>query len=163
MEDWKFADCLIENNEKIDLQRYKDSEDPVWAQEILNISDAVLDKYYDAAHHLLNDKRYEDAACAFTFLCFLTPLYSSFWLGLGIAEQFKGEYEAAIMAYIMAMETSPDDPAPYANLAQCFIALSELKAAQFIIEKGLELCADHPEQASIKDKILALQGSFDFS
>jgi len=153
----KLKDCLIEDQNTSDLQSYKGPEGEIPVQDILHISDEALDKYYEVSCKILHDKRYKDAVCAFTFLCFLTPLYSSFWLGLGISEQLQEHYDEAADAYLKAIETSPDDPVPYANLAQCFLALNEKKAAELTIEKTLELCADHLNYTSIKEKVLALQ------
>lgn len=149
---------LIKEKDESTLKNYKGIESTISVQRALDIPDEALDKYYEISCKLLRDKHYEDAACAFTFLCFLTPLYSSFWQGLGIAEQFQEHYEEAVVAYLKAIETSSNDLAPYANLAQCFLALGEKKAAQFIIDKGLELCDEHSHHNhSIKEKLLVLQ------
>lgn len=159
MVELKFKDCLIEKNDKVDLQSYKGIKSSIPVQDILNISDEALDKYYEVSCKLLAAHSYKDAACAFLFLCFLTPLYSSFWLGLGIAEQCQEHHEEAILAYLKAIDKKPNDPIAYGNLAQCLLALGEKQMAQFTINKALELCGDDITFSSMKEKVLAMRDS----
>lgn len=127
-----------------------------FAKDIINLSDEVLDKYYAISRKLLSEKRYKEAAKAYTFLTFLTPLHSSFWLGLGIAEQSQEDYNEALAAYMMAIETNPDNLAPYANCAQCCIALNENSTAKRLCEKALELPSIEEGDDLIKNQIKAI-------
>lgn len=156
MENINLKDCLIENINNVNLDDYKGVESSLSVQAFLGISDEVLDAYYAVSGHLLAEKRFAEAADAFTFLCFLTPLYSSFWLGLGISEQSLGNYPEAAVAYLKAIQTGPNNPVPYANLAQCLLALGEKEPIQPIIERALELCNENSDYDAIKESLLSL-------
>lgn len=159
MENINLNNCLIENINHINLDDYKGVESTLSVQEFLGISNDLLNTYYEVSNQLLAEKRFVEASDAFMFLTFLNPLYSNFWLGLGISEQSQEHYQAATLAYLNTIQTSPNNPAPYANLAQCLLALDEKEPLQMIIERGLELCAENSDYNPIKENLIILQTS----
>lgn len=108
------------------------------AQEILGFSDVTMDKFYSAAYTLFQNKKYTDAANAFLFLVTLNPYHYDYWLGLGAATQWCGDYEAAIDAYEMAAICQIDNPVPYFHLAKCLFAMHDRESALQAIELALE-------------------------
>lgn len=126
-------------------------------QELLGISDEVLERYYLAASHLLEQKDWKKARDAFLFLTFLNPLLYNFWLGLGIAEQCQEHYEAALTAYIIAEAIDPSHPVAHANSFQCNAAIHEPKAAENSLQLALEACGDREEFSDLKNQLLAFE------
>lgn len=124
------------------------------AQQLLGISDDVLEKYYEVALHLLDQKKWDSARDAFLFLTFLNPCMHNFWMGLGIAEQWQRHYESALLAYSMAETTDPGDPAVYANEFQCNLALNAKEEASKSLKKALEICGENDDFANLKAQLL---------
>jgi type III secretion system low calcium response chaperone LcrH/SycD len=108
------------------------------AQDILGFSDETMEKFYNAAYSLFQNKRYLDAANAFLFLVTLNPYHYDYWLGLGAATQWCGDYEAAVDAYEMAAICELDSPVPYFHLAKCLFAMHERESALQAIDLALE-------------------------
>lgn len=123
-------------------------------QAALAVSDEVLERYYQAAAYLLEQRRWEDARDAFKFLTFLNPTVYNFWVGLGCAEQSMGHYDAAIVSYEMAKLTNPENPVPFANSYQCAIANGSTREfAELCWQEAIALCADKPEWNDLKTSL----------
>ncbi|MBA3957976.1 MAG: SycD/LcrH family type III secretion system chaperone [Parachlamydiaceae bacterium] len=111
-------------------------------QEILEFSDPTMDKFYTAACRLFDQKQYVEAGDSFLFLVTLNPYHYDYWLGLGAATQWLGDYEAAIDAYEMAAICQLENPIPYFHLAKCLFAMHDRESALQAIELALEYSED---------------------
>lgn len=125
------------------------------AQEILEFSNETMAKFYQAAYFLFEKKRYTEAADAFLFLATLNPHNHDYWLGLGMATQLNGNWEAAIDAYEMAAINRLDSPVPYFYLAKCLFAVHDRKSALEAIQLAIDYADDIPEYANLKEQALA--------
>jgi type III secretion system low calcium response chaperone LcrH/SycD len=155
-----------ENNEfEISKQARKRLKDKKWLkkalasgktpQEILEFSEDTMNKYYEAACRLFENKRYNDAANAFLFLVTMNSYHYDYWLGLGAAVQRCGDYEAAIDAYEMAAVCQLENPAPYFHLAKCLFAMHDRESALQAIDLALEYSEGRNEFADIHKQALA--------
>ena len=124
-------------------------------QEILGFSNEIMAKFYRAAYSLFEGKRYTDAANAFLFLVTLNTHNHDYWLGLGMATQMTGDFEAAIDAYEMAAMTDTESPVPYFYLAKCLFSSHDRDSALQALELALEYAADREEYADLKEQALA--------
>ena len=124
-------------------------------QEIIGYSFATMEKFYSRAHHLYQDQRYEDAADAFMFLTTLNPNVHNYWLGLGMSEHMNEEYDAALIAYGMAIMTDVENPLPHYHSASCYNALQDKENALAAVELAIAYAGDKPEHAPIKQRALA--------
>lgn len=124
------------------------------AQEIMGFSDETMAKFYRAAHHLLENERYTDAADAFLFLVTLNPKNPEFWLGLGMSTQMCGNFEDAIDAYEMAAFYKLDDPVPYFYLAKCLFAVHDQDNALQALDLAVEYASDNVEFADLKKQAI---------
>lgn len=124
------------------------------AQQLLGVSNEMLDRYYASAMKLLDQKQWEQARDAFLFLTFLNPCVHSFWMALGIAEQWQKHYESALLAYSMAEATDPNNPSVHANAFQCSLAIGEKEAAARFHQKALDCCGEEEEFAGLKAHLL---------
>lgn len=120
------------------------------AQEILEVSDDVMSKFYEAAYHLFESKRYLDAANAFLFLITLNPYQHNYWLGLGMATQMCHDFEAAIDAYEMAAICNAVNPVPYLYLAKCLFAIHDRSSALQALDLAIEMADDLSEYEELK-------------
>lgn len=125
------------------------------AQEILEISNETMAKFYGAAYRLFEHKRYEEAGNAFLFLATLNPHYQDYWLGLGMATQMCHDYEAAIDAYELAAIANIASPVPYFYLAKCLFAIHDRESALQALDLAIETADDIEEYADLKQQALA--------
>lgn len=124
------------------------------AQEILEFSDETMGKFYQAAHGLLEQNRYEDATNAFIFLVTLNPLHPEYWMGLGAALHFTHDYEAAIDAYEIAAIYDLENPIPYFYLAKCLFAIHDRTAAMQALDLAIEYAKDKQEHSTLRQEAI---------
>lgn len=124
-------------------------------QELLEFSDEVMGKFYQAAYRLFEHKRYTDAANAFLFLVTLNTHNHDYWLGLGMSTQMNGDYESAIDAYEMAAATDISSPVPYFYLAKCLFAMHDRTSALQALELALDCAGDNEEYAELRKQAIA--------
>ncbi len=120
------------------------------AQEVLEISNDTMMKFYSAAYYLFENRHYDDAANAFFFLVTLNPHGYDYWVGLGMAEQLKGDFEAAIDAYEMAAMLETENPSAYLYLAKCLFAMHDRESALDALNLGISIADDRPEYYDLK-------------
>jgi type III secretion system low calcium response chaperone LcrH/SycD len=132
-------------------EKFKDPK--VFPQELLNVSDETLSKYYESANELFVEKNFADAQDAFMFLTFLNPLYPTFWMGFGASAQSQGDFSTAVMAYQALEFLQPDKPDAYANVYQCYTALGDQQNADNYYNKFIEACGNNPEYEQLKQQI----------
>ncbi len=125
------------------------------AQEILGFSDQAMGKFYRAAYHLFEHKRYQDAANAFLFLVTLNAFNHDYWLGLGMATQMSGDFESAVDAYEMAAITDVHNPIPYFYLAKCLFAMHDRDSALEALNLAMEYAGDQEEYSTLKKEARA--------
>lgn len=120
------------------------------AQDILEFSNETMAKFYGAAYRLFEHRLYVDAANAFLFLVTLNPYNHDYWLGLGMATQLNGDFEAAIDAYEMAAISEIENPVPYFYLAKCLFAMHERDSALEALDLALEYSTDRAEYSQLR-------------
>ncbi|MGK5595042.1 MAG: SycD/LcrH family type III secretion system chaperone [Parachlamydiaceae bacterium] len=120
------------------------------AQEILDFSESAMLKFYQAAYHLLEHQRHEDAANAFLFLVTLNPYHHDYWIGLGMASQLCQDYEMAIDAYEMAAVCRIEDPTPYLYLAKCLFAIHDRSSALLALDLAIDYAGDNETFKDLK-------------
>jgi type III secretion system low calcium response chaperone LcrH/SycD len=124
-------------------------------QEILGYTDAVMEKFYQAAYGYFQQQKYEKASEAFTFLTTLNPTVFNYWLGLGMADQMCEEYHSALLAYAMASMVDVTNPIVHYHSASCHRSLLDDESAL----SSLDLCVlSAGEREEFEDiKTLALK------
>lgn len=127
------------------------------AQEIMEISDATMAEFYKAASHLFENRHYADAANGFLFLVSMNAYNHDYWLGLGMATQMCGDFEAAINAYEMSAIYEVDNPIPYFYLAKCLFAMHERQSALLALDIAIQYAGDNPEYQELKKQALEAQ------
>lgn len=126
-------------------------------QEILELDDAMMGRFYQVARALLEMHRHREAADAFLFLTTLNPFVSAYWIGLGMCEQFQEEYKQALVAYAMASISDRHDPVPLYYAAACHHALNDTAQALRSLEQAIEEAGDHEAYAVIRERALNSQ------
>lgn len=113
----------------------KTVEGMTW-KELLGLSDATLQLFYQAAKSLFDCGQHPKAEAAFFFLTTVDYKQYAFWLGLGHAAFHVGNLNQAINAYEMADSCQPGSIYPSLYVANCFEALNDYQEALLALEKA---------------------------
>ncbi|MBS0634272.1 MAG: hypothetical protein JSR37_02270 [Verrucomicrobia bacterium] len=125
--------------------------------DMLGFSPESIDKFYEAAHHLMAQKRFKEAKDAFFFLVTVAPQVSECWLGLGLAYGQCKEAEGAIQSYLRAIALSPHKADGYIAFARLFTALNDIPNAQKVCDIGMSFVKEHEKQAWAQELERALK------
>ncbi len=125
-------------------------------QELIGFTSDEMNKFYQFAVKLYQEKKIDDASDVFYCLTVLNPYMHNAWICLGITEQMKQNFECALYAYSMAMVTHSKNPYPYLLSVECYLQLNLKEEALSALDIAFELLNknDHPE---LRQKALALK------
>lgn len=149
IEELRISDEAIQRARDPELLRRYVEEGKTF-QEIIGYSDEVMEKFYQAAYSLFQQKRYQDSADAFTFLTTMNPYVHNYWLGLGMSEQLIENYEGAAIAYGMAVMTDATNPVPLFHSSTCAYLLGDYEGALATLQEVVQRCGDQAEHQKIK-------------
>lgn len=107
--------------------------------DLLHFKESTLQLLYKGAKHLFDEKRYEEAEQAFSFLITLDAKQYPFWLGLGHAAFHLKNWDLATNAYAMASINDPTSVWPHIYAANCFEAQNNFHHALMALEEALEV------------------------
>lgn len=129
-------------------------------KESYGLSKATMETFNKAAAFLYENKEYEKAVGAYTFLSYLDPNEAAFWLGLGNSEYYCRSYEAALVAYEAAAEVNPDDPQHFLFSSHCYDELGQLEKAIKCCDQALALIASKPHLIDWREKAANLKSYY---
>lgn len=124
------------------------------AQEVLELSDSIMEQLRSRAQNFFEMGRYIDSADAYLFLVTMNPHKADYWIGLGLSLQMSKEFDGATEAYEMAALCQENDPVPYFYLAKCLFALHEREATLQALELAIEYADGLPEYKELKEQAL---------
>jgi tetratricopeptide (TPR) repeat protein len=107
---------------------------------MLGLAKETLKDIYGIGRDLLHQERYADATRVFTYLIWLHPLVSWFWLELGKSWEKQDELTLALYAYGVAINEAPTVPELYRYAAHACIKIGDLQRAKAIITYGIDSC-----------------------
>jgi len=122
-------------------------------QEAIGMSDASLEALYKAAKYLYEHQQYQEAADCFGVLTMLHPKHALFWIGFGNSEYFCNHFEAALIAYAMAVQADPDEVSPHLYSARCYEQLHQYDNAVNALDIALFVIQDDKESHALKEQI----------
>ncbi len=132
-------------------------------QEFAAVSDATIDKLYQAAKRIYEQQLFDDAADAFYFLVGLNAEISAFWLGLANAKLHQKSYKEALAAYDSVTQAPSYDPSVHISMSQCYKALGEYDNSINTLDIGIAFAEQNQEYAhcksSLEDEKLRLENA----
>jgi len=126
------------------MMKHLDAGTPL--QDLLGFTDEATLEFYETAKNILEQKRYEDAMNAFSFLTAINPYMSDFWLGLGMSQQQKSQYEDALSSYNIATSLEGSKIFPYLIAAHCCMEIKDFDKALDIIGEADKYAQEHNEE-----------------
>ncbi len=127
-------------------------------QEIGKISDATIERMYQAAKELYEANNFEEARDAFSFLTLLNGQKFAFWLGLANCELELKNYDSALYAYAFASKYNPEDYLSHIFAAECYGAMGDADNRKNALEIALDLAVDVPQIKTLIAEMLQQGG-----
>lgn len=106
-------------------------------QEIWNLSAERMDKIYEFACDLYDQKRYHDASDVFLLLTTLNPQEPSYWKGFGFASQQIKDFAAAATAYETALSIDSSDAKLYPCYVRTLCEMHQFEEAKTVLKECL--------------------------
>jgi len=149
LEEFIISEDAIERiNDKEILMKQLEEGKPL--QELFGFTNEVTVEFYETAKNILEQKRFEDAINAFTFLTTLNPYISDFWLGLGMAQQRNNNYDEALFSYSVGFTLEGRKIFPYILAAQCCMEVKDFERAHEVIDMAAKYADEQAEEEDTK-------------
>lgn len=123
-------------------------------QNILGISNDTVNFIYQLGKQLINENEYEKAAAIFTFLHFLNPFVSEFWMGAGMSLYYGGLNEEALIDLEIAHLLATDRAAPWVYTALCHLSLNNKNAVREDLKQINKLFQKNKEEKVIWNDVI---------
>lgn len=123
------------------------SEDPQGEKtikELSGLTDETIEKFNKAAAYLYETKQWDRASKVYSFLAFIEPRETAFFMGEGNAEFFSKRFENAVRSYEQVVLLDPDDPHCHFYLAHCYNELKDPNNAYREASEALEIIKHNP-------------------
>lgn len=124
--------------------------------DFLGITSQELDAVYAHGISLLNLSKFEEAESAFKLGAEYDMYDARMWMGMGAARQKAGKYRAAVDAYSVAVNLTPENPVIALRSAECLIAVDEKEHAEQALHACLAFAEEDPQHADIQSRAEAL-------
>lgn len=123
---------------------------------VVNLSDQELEAVYAVAYNNFNARKFEEAADLFRFLCLYDHTEPRWAYGLGVVEQQRKNYDAAVNAYALATVLDVDDPRPQAQAGYCLMAKEAWPEAVSALEGAVMAAGSDPRHAGVREQAESL-------
>lgn len=127
--------------------------------EAINLEAEQLEAIYAVAYNHFTAKKYDKAIDLFKFLCLYDHAEPRWYYSLGVAQQQKGDHEAAVTAYGMATLLDVEDPRPQAQAGYCLMALGRYDEARSALEGAIMACGKNAAHANVRSQAEVLLSS----
>jgi len=137
----------IAQDEKALEEAYKEGKK---LQQVLWFSNEVMLEFYDAAVCLYQERRYEDALAAFTFLCKLNPCVPCFFRCKGLTLEGLQNFDLAKKAFIQGIFADPTNSDSYSAAIRFLLENKDLESAKHWIEYGKDIASSVDDEEKKK-------------
>lgn len=134
------------------LESLQDKQQKKAIKDILGISAQVVRALYRSGAEIYNEKRYQEAAAAFTVITLMEIPAHDAWIALGNSEYYCQHYQSALIAYAMAAWSDPSNPVSHFYSAHCYEALREYDNAINAVDIALFVLKDNPKYSDWEKK-----------
>ena len=126
----------------------------VMPQNLLGMSDAMLEGLYSQAYRLYNTGKYKDASQLFRMLTMINSTEPKYSLGLAACFHMMKEYNSAVTTYALCGIIDAHSPIPHYHSSDCYIQMKDSISAIISLEMAVKRAGDKPEYQSLKDRAL---------
>ncbi|AEB41244.1 SycD/LcrH family type III secretion system chaperone [Chlamydia pecorum] len=121
-------------------------------QQILGISDVLLEEIYTISYSLYSQGKYLEAVGLFQVLVASKPQCYKYMLGLSSCFHQLKLYNEAAFGFFLAFDAQPENPIPPYYIADSLLKLDQLDEAQNFLDITTDICKDKPEYKILKER-----------
>lgn len=118
-------------------------------RQLCSISDETMKVFNRAAEDLYVHQEYDKSAAVYSFLTFIEPNETGYWIGCGNSDYFLKNYDLALQSYESAIELAPNVPDFYFYRAHCYKELGQVSKSLECIDQALQIIDQDP---SLKER-----------
>lgn len=126
-------------------------------QDEIGLLDELMVAFHEYGSQFLKSKEIERSADVFLVLTFLNPFVPSFWVGLGMAEEMKQDYDAAALSFIMAAEMHGEGYSWAIKAAECLVKAGKKEQARKILDTVIDETGKAPQYMREKESAVRMK------
>ncbi|ANH78611.1 SycD/LcrH family type III secretion system chaperone [Candidatus Chlamydia sanziniae] len=121
-------------------------------QQILGLSDYLLEEIYTIAYSFYSQGKYNEAVGLFQILTASKPQVYKYILGLSSCYHQLKLYNEAAFGFFLAFDAQPENPIPPYYIADSLLKLDQLDESQNFLDITIDICSDKPEFKILKER-----------
>lgn len=119
--------------------------------EILGYSTETLNKFYETACRLSEEKRHEEAYSAFVFLTRIAPNSADFWVSRALVAEERQDWDEALDAYMAAIYADYTTIEYYFRAARFCLEQKNLDQAKQVFLVAKEIASELEDEEAAKE------------
>lgn len=128
-------------------------------QQILGLSDVLLEEMYTVAYTFYSQGKYHEAIGLFQMLTAAKPACYKYILGLSSCYHQLKMYNEAAFGFFLAFDAEPENPIPPYYIADSLMKLDQLAESNDFLDMAIDICSNKPEFKVLKERCNIMKNS----
>ncbi|MBQ8498929.1 SycD/LcrH family type III secretion system chaperone [Chlamydia sp.] len=150
-----------EETKKVLMEILQGLSDGLTLQQILGLSDVLLEEIYTVAYTFYSQGKYQEAIGLFQILTASKPQCYKYILGLSSCYHQLKMYNEAAFGFFLAFDAQPENPIPPYYIADSLMKLDQPEESQDFLDITIDMCKNKPEYKVLKERCNIMKQSLD--
>ena len=150
-----------EETKKVLMEILQGLSDGLTLQQILALSDVLLEEIYTVAYTFYSQGKYQEAIGLFQILTASKPQCYKYILGLSSCYHQLKMYDEAAFGFFLAFDAQPENPIPPYYIADSLMKLDQPEESQDFLDITIDMCKNKPEYKVLKERCSIMKQSLD--
>lgn len=128
-------------------------------QQILGLSDVLLEEIYTIAYSFYSQGKYNEAIGLFQILTASKPQCYKYILGLSSCYHQLKMYNEAAFGFFLAFDAEPNNPIPPYYIADSLMKIDQTEESRDFLDITIDICANKPEYRILKERCNIMKDS----
>ncbi|MEF9496870.1 SycD/LcrH family type III secretion system chaperone [Chlamydia sp. 04-14] len=133
--------------------------DGLTLQQILGLSDVLLEEIYTIAYSFYSQGKYNEAIGLFQILTASKPQCYKYILGLSSCYHQLKMYNEAAFGFFLAFDAEPQNPIPPYYIADSLMKIDQAEESRDFLDITIDICANKPEYRILKERCNIMKDS----
>ncbi|WP_348663360.1 SycD/LcrH family type III secretion system chaperone [Chlamydia vaughanii] len=133
--------------------------DGLTLQQILGLSDVLLEEIYTIAYSFYSQGKYNEAVGLFQILTASKPQCYKYLLGLSSCYHQLKLYNEAAFGFFLAFDAEPENPIPPYYIADSLMKLEQAEESKNFLDITMDICSNKPEYKVLKERCNIMKDS----
>lgn len=150
LQQWRNGMRKLGNKSSDEIGREKEEWGYVTPQEMMNITDPIINVFYESGRRYYLAQEFDKASDVFLLVVILDFLRPHSWLALGLCEEHMCRWNEALYSFAIAALLEENAPMPHIHSAECYIAMNKFSDAQASLSLVTEILQNNQSEANGK-------------